>query len=129
MNKSIEEKLKEYIKKRYGDVKSFAHQANIPNSTLSSMFRRGILNSNIKNVVLISEALNITVDGLAAGKIIPYIKETNDTIFSNTETYTLVELYNNLNNEGKKILLAHAEFLNSQPQYKKCDTISEEEIS
>ncbi len=128
MNKSIEDKLKEYIKKRYGDVKSFAHQANIPNSTLSSMFRRGILNSNIKNVVLISEALHITVDGLAAGEIIPCAKEKNDTNFNNTETYDLLEIYNNLNNEGQKILMSNAKFLNSQPQYKKCDTVSKKEI-
>lgn len=45
------------------------------------------------------------------------------------ETHPLLQIYNNLNNEGQKILLAHAEFLNSQAQYKKCDTVSEQEIS
>lgn len=129
MNKSIEEQLKEYIKKRFGDVKTFTTKANIPNSTLSTMFSRGILNSNIKNVVLLSQALHITVDGLVEGKIIPYTKENNDMNFNNTDTYNLLKIYTNLNDEGQKILLSNAEFLNSQTQYKKCDNLSAEEIS
>jgi len=126
MNKSIEEQLKEYIKKGYGDVKTFTLQANIPNSTLSTMFSRGIMNSNIKNVVLLSKALSITVDGLVAGKIISCKEEKN---FSNKEANPLLKIYDNLNDEGQRILMSNAEFLNSQPQYKKRDTVSEVEIS
>ena len=35
----------------------------------------------------------------------------------------------NLNNEGQKNLMDYAEYIANKPEYKKCDTISEQEIS
>lgn len=128
MNKNIEEQLKEFIIKHYGDMKTFALQADIPNSTLSTMFTRGILNSNIKSVVLVAKALKISVDGLVLGKIEP-CSTKKDNAFPYNQIPPIQQLYENLNNDGQKILMAQAEFLNSQPQYKKCDTISKKEIS
>lgn len=52
---------------------------------------------------------------------------TKNSCYSEEETL-LLTLYNSLNAEGQKILIANAEFLNSQTQYKKCDTISKKEI-
>lgn len=128
MNKNIEEQLKEFIINHYGDMKTFALQADIPNSTLSTMFTRGILKSNIKNVVLVAKALKISVDGLVLGKIEP-CSTKKDNAHPYNQISPIQQLFENLNNEGQKILLAHAEFLNSQPQYKKCNSISEQEIS
>ena len=55
--------------------------------------------------------------------------ETKETNALYQKEHPLLHIYNNLNNDGQKILMAQAEFLNSQPQYKKCDTVSEKEIS
>lgn len=80
MEKSIEEQLKEFILVRYGDIKTFSVQAEIPNSTLNTMFQRGILNCNIKNAIRLANALNISVDKLAEGKIEPKIYMVNSDV-------------------------------------------------
>lgn len=68
---TIEEKLKELILTRYNSIREFSIDIDIPYTTLSSIFQRGIENSNVSNIIKICKALNISVDGLADGNIIP----------------------------------------------------------
>jgi len=68
---TIEEKLKDLILKRYNSLREFSISIDIPNSTLDSIFRRGIDNSSVANVIKICKALNISVDALADGEIVP----------------------------------------------------------
>lgn len=67
---TIEEKLKDLILKRYNSMREFSISIDIPNSTLDSIFRRGINNSSVANVIKICKALNISVDALADGEIV-----------------------------------------------------------
>ena len=76
---TIEEKLKEIILSRYHSVREFAVRADIPYTTLLSIFSRGIGNSSVNNVIKICKALHISADGLANGVIEsrPVVKEAN----------------------------------------------------
>lgn len=67
---TIEQELKALIVKRYGSAKNFAHEINMPNSTLDNIFRRGVLNSSVTNIIKICNALEISADELADGKIV-----------------------------------------------------------
>lgn len=68
---TTEEKLKNLIKERYHSVREFAIDIDMPYSTLDSIFKRGIANSSIANVVKICKALHISTDALADGEIRP----------------------------------------------------------
>lgn len=70
--------------------------------------------------------LNVTPNYFFSNEDISSTKEINNNFTE--EEKLLLTLYNNLNKNGQTILMANAEFLNSQLQYKKCDTISEQEI-
>ena len=69
-----EEKLKELILNRYHSIREFTIKADIPYSTLDSIFKRGIGNSSVTNVIKICKALGISADALADGEIVP-VKE------------------------------------------------------
>lgn len=71
---TIEDKLRNLINKRYGNMKAFANVADIKYSTLAAIMKRGILNSTIGNIFDLCRALNISVDALIEGKIIDYPK-------------------------------------------------------
>lgn len=68
---TTEDKLKDLILKRYNSLREFSISIDIPNSTLDSIFRRGINNSSVANVIKICKALNISVDALGDGEIVP----------------------------------------------------------
>ena len=68
---AIENELKNLIVSRYGTVKAFALEIGMPNSTLDSIFRRGIQNASITNIIKICHQLNISTDQLCSGKIVP----------------------------------------------------------
>lgn len=73
---TIEEKLKDHILTRYKSVREFTIEANIPYTTLDSIFKRGIGNSSVSNVIKICRALNISADKLADGIIDFYDPKT-----------------------------------------------------
>lgn len=72
-----EELLKDYILSRYSSIREFTSQANIPYTTLDSIFKRGIGNSSVSNVIKICKTLHISADELADGRITPYNKIHN----------------------------------------------------
>ena len=67
---TIEEKLKNLILARYNSVREFAHVAEIPNTTLASIFKRGVNNSSVGNIIKICKVLNLSVDALSDGEIV-----------------------------------------------------------
>ena len=81
---TTEDKLKDLILSRYHSVMDFTNSIDLPYTTLHSMFKRGIANSSISNVVKVCNALDISVDALANGEIAPKrkqpIKRSNDWI-------------------------------------------------
>jgi hypothetical protein len=68
---SIEIDLKNLITQKFGTITNFSKSTGIPNSTLSSIFQRGVLNANVLNMITICDALAIDIDSLADGKIEP----------------------------------------------------------
>lgn len=72
---TLEEKLKDLIIRRYGTMKAFAEYAGIKYTTLAAIMKRGIMNSTIDNIFTLCHALNISVDALAKGQIIPLPEE------------------------------------------------------
>lgn len=66
----IEEKIKSLIIERYGSVKRFADKIQVPYTTIDTILKRGMLNSNVLNVIKICNELGINVDELANGKVV-----------------------------------------------------------
>lgn len=67
---TVEEKLKNLILSQYQSFREFTSYAGIANTTFDSMMRRGIRNSNVTSVIKVCNALHISADALAEGKII-----------------------------------------------------------
>jgi hypothetical protein len=66
----IETKLKGLILNRYKSILEFTKSIGMPYSTFASIFNRGIVNSNINNIIKICAALGISADALAVGEIV-----------------------------------------------------------
>ena len=62
--------LKEMIISRYGSLKKFCETINMPWTTLDSILKRGIANSNITNIMKITRELKIDTEQLASGSIV-----------------------------------------------------------
>lgn len=66
----IEEKIKEMIITGYGSVKRFSYKINVPYTTIDTILKRGLLKSNVLNVIKICNELKIDVNELANNKIV-----------------------------------------------------------
>lgn len=66
-----EEKLKDYILLHYKSLREFVQTTDVPYSTFDAILKRGIMNSSITNVFKICDALGISADELAHGRIVP----------------------------------------------------------
>lgn len=66
----LESKLKSYIVKEYGSMKKFSEKIDMPWTTLDSILKRGIANSNITNVLKITRELKIDAEKLVDGEIV-----------------------------------------------------------
>ena len=75
---TIEDKLKNLIKSRYGSVREFTIMADMPYSTVATIFSRGVENSSVNNIIKICKELNISADALADGKIVPVNTEDKE---------------------------------------------------
>lgn len=64
-------RLKEYINLVYKSMSDFSKDCKIPQSTLTSIFKRGVMNANMSNISSICNTLNLDMDELANGNIIP----------------------------------------------------------
>ena len=68
MNK-LESELKNMIIEKYGSLKKFSDSIGMPWTTLDSILKRGISNSNISNVLKITRPLGISAEKLVDGEI------------------------------------------------------------
>lgn len=67
----IENKIKDLIIDRYGTMSHFCKKVNLPYTTVDSILKRGIANSNVLNVLKICDELSISIEGLRHGIINP----------------------------------------------------------
>lgn len=88
---TIEEKLKDLILKRYHSIREFTIEIDIPYTTVDSIFRRGIGNSSVSNVIKICKALRISADALADGEIVPVEKRAPRPINDRIEVKEVLE--------------------------------------
>ncbi len=90
---TTEEKLKEFILTKYRSIREFTQAIDMPYSTMTTILKKGVNNSNVQNIIKICQALDISADALAEGKIISNVKEGNVTriedIIRNTEQLLL----------------------------------------
>lgn len=80
---NIENNVKELILEKYGTLKDFSKEIDLPYSTVYGMFNRGFLNSTVDNMLALCTALNISADQLANGHI--EFKETEYKAPTNIE--------------------------------------------
>ena len=66
---SVGQELKALILQRYKSVRAFSEETGIPYSTIDSIFKRGIENSSVSNIIKICRSLNIDADALGSGRI------------------------------------------------------------
>lgn len=66
---TTEEKLQELILTHYHSVREFTLAIDMPYTTMHSIFKRGIGNSSVANIIKICKALGISADALADGEI------------------------------------------------------------
>jgi hypothetical protein len=67
---TIEDKLHDLILSRYHSVREFTIAIDMPYTTMHSIFKRGIGNSSVTNIIKICKALGISADALADGEIV-----------------------------------------------------------
>ena len=77
---TIEEKLKALILSKYRSVLVFTNSIGMPYTTMSSIFKRGVQNSSISNIIKICNALNISADALAQNRIEMVKQDTGNSI-------------------------------------------------
>ena len=72
---SIETDLKEYIKNKFGSIRSFAFELDVTPSTIYSILKNGIGTATTANMKMICNLLNISMDALIMDeKIVPYYR-------------------------------------------------------
>ena len=67
--RAVEEELVALIQRNYGSVRNFSQHISLAHSTVDSIMKRGVLNSNVENVAKICNGLNIDLELLARGKV------------------------------------------------------------
>lgn len=86
---TIEEKLKDLILSKHRSVLEFTQSIDMPYATMASIFKRGIHNSSVTNIIKICKALGISADELAEDRIVS-IEQTNQSRSHQTEIDDLV---------------------------------------
>ena len=102
---NTEDKLKDLILKRYYSVRDFTITHDIPYTTMHSIFKRGIGNSSVTNVIKICKALGISADALADGDIVPVNKYVQAPLKDNLDVNEIIsETMNRLTHSGQLTL-------------------------
>lgn len=68
---TIEDKLKDLIISKYGNLSNFSKEINMANSTLATIMKNGIHKANVTNIIKICKHLGISTDELARNRIVP----------------------------------------------------------
>lgn len=109
----IEEKVKDMIVSRYGTVRHFSNKIGLPYTTVDTILRRGLLKSNVLNVLTICKELGISVDSLKDDNTntnnISNISTKSKTITRREFEYEINSMLPKVDmNEQEKDFFAHA---------------------
>lgn len=111
---TIENELKELILSKYKSVRDFSISIEMPYSTIDSIFKRGVANASITNIIKICETLCISADDLARGSIVH--RSASPAPVASDEA-RLLEIFRSFNEEGREKLLAYADDLQRTGTY------------
>nr|DAV48717.1 MAG TPA: helix-turn-helix domain protein [Caudoviricetes sp.] len=122
--------LQELLTLRGTNVNELAKQINISPQTLYSIIRRDNMKVDIDVLARISECLHVNMEYFynqsLDKKKFPELTEVSPGNDKNKQE--LLQIYDELNADGQTNMMTYAQFLSSQPQYKKCQDISDEKI-
>ena len=76
----LEANIKSLIIERYGSLKKFSETIDMPWTTLDSILKRGMANSNITNVLKITRELGLDAEKIVDGEIVFSGKQESTTI-------------------------------------------------
>ena len=84
---TIEEQLKRLIIEKSKSVNKFSRECGVPQSTIATIFTRGVNNANAKSISKICKHLGIDADELMEGRIVKSsVPDSSDEI--NTKLLT-----------------------------------------
>lgn len=121
---TIEEQLKFEILSQYKSVRAFTTSAEIPYSTMDSIFKRGISNAGVGTVIKIFNTLGLDVESLASG-CLQKTKRTPAPPIGEAGVLTAQELSRisaamaQMNEEGRERAVELVEDLAAGGRYKK----------
>ena len=121
---NTEQQLKELVIAKFGSIRNFALQIKMPYSTVDSIFKRGILNASVTNIIRICDVLEISVDSLSRGIVEPRVMPDAATHLTTGEQ-ELLRIYRSLNSTGKDLLMANAKACDGNPDLKQDRSKSE----
>lgn len=76
---TTEDKLRQYILTKYRSLREFAQEIQMPYSTINTIMNKGIAGSSVNKIITICQALQISTDDLAEGRIVPVNQNTTKT--------------------------------------------------
>ena len=102
---TIEERLKEMIIAKFGNMLAFSQAIGIPNSTLATIMKNGVHKANVGNIIKICQALGISTDDLAHDKIVPRKNQEGltDLVMSLTCAKQNTDQYKTVTIDGKPL--------------------------
>ena len=111
---NTEELLKKLIIEKSGSVNKFAQEIGIAQSTLVSVFSRGVNKSNINTIIKICQALEISADALIDGRIVSNKDIGPDFLIQSEQDpkqQILIERFSTLSPENQKQVESYISFL------------------
>lgn len=121
---SIEEQLRELILSKYASIRAFSIAIDMPYSTLDSIFKRGVENASVSNIIRICNALTISADALAEGTIASKFN-TKDEPEQDADERELLRIYRSANAEGRANIINIARLVAGNPAMLKDGSVGE----
>lgn len=98
---TVEEQLKAEILRQYKSIAAFTSAIGVPNSTLNSVFKRGISNAGVETMVKVFTALGLDLESIQDGHLRPSgIKEAPSIP---DEALKVAKDYNGLDAHGQRM--------------------------
>lgn len=76
---TTEDKLRQYILTKYRSLREFSQEIQMPYSTISTIMNKGIQGTSVNKIITICQALGISTDDLAEGRIVPLNRNITTT--------------------------------------------------
>lgn len=106
----IENTLKKLIIEKYGSIRQFSQKIDVPYTTIDTILKRGIDNSNVLNIIKICKELKISTDELVDNHKIVFLyqqfdseKKNDEITFTTTNNTPLMNKYKLLYNKLKDL--------------------------